>query len=290
MKLKGLSKIAIAGAALAATAATLGTSTYAWYVSNIEATATGVVAQMQDSSGGSVYISKDSKNFKSSVVYDDTDFIDNNDFGNVNAQFFPVTTTDGLAFKDLEGTADDGHRLVVSTWINADKDITVLPRLGVVNNSTASAVQQTLYADINDNYRATQTLAVDAVFALRMALFVDDAATPTIYDVAKIAKNPAADYVKYTKKSGFADDADLAVSTQGSKGAAHDYYEAVTGETLTTDQVTPAAATESWGTISLTADTPVKLKFVFWLEGADPECFDSCAGQNISFTFDFIKS
>ncbi len=41
MKLKGLTKLALSGVALAAVAATLGTSTYAWYISNTTATVTG---------------------------------------------------------------------------------------------------------------------------------------------------------------------------------------------------------------------------------------------------------
>jgi len=42
MKLRGLTKLALSGVALAAVAATLGTSTYAWYVTNSTATASGV--------------------------------------------------------------------------------------------------------------------------------------------------------------------------------------------------------------------------------------------------------
>lgn len=42
MKFKGLTKLALSGVALAAVAATLGTSTYAWYISNTTATVSGV--------------------------------------------------------------------------------------------------------------------------------------------------------------------------------------------------------------------------------------------------------
>jgi hypothetical protein len=152
MKLKGLSKIAIAGAALAATAATLGTSTYAWYVSNVEATATGVVAQMQDSTGGSVYISKNGTKFYSSVTFTDDDFNTGEAPNNVNDDLFPITTSDGLAFTDDDGETVTGKKLVVSMWLKADSAITVTPRLGVTNNSTAANVAQTLYADVNNDH------------------------------------------------------------------------------------------------------------------------------------------
>jgi hypothetical protein len=291
MKLKGLSKIAIAGAALAATAATLGTSTYAWYVSNQEATATGVVAQMQDSTGGSVYISKDGENFKSSVVFNAQDFADPNDANNVNAEFIPLTTDDALAFTKMgtDGTLTSatGNKLVVSVWLKADSAINVTPRLGVANTSTAASVEQTLYADINNTYSAGDTLAVDVVEALRMAVDVDDAGAPTIYDVKSIAKNPANLAQAYGGTSGFASATDVAVTGRSDNlGAAHGYFKDVTGAAPADTE--PASAATSWGNISLAANSAKKLTFTFWLEGADTECFDSCAGQTVQFTFDFL--
>ena len=61
MKLKGLSKLVLAGTALAATAATLTTSTYAWYVTNSTVDATGVSGQVASTSTGSLYIAKNQK-------------------------------------------------------------------------------------------------------------------------------------------------------------------------------------------------------------------------------------
>ncbi len=63
MKLKGLTKLVLAGTALAATAATLTTSTYAWYVTNNKVEATGVSgATAGDSVAGSLLISQNSSN------------------------------------------------------------------------------------------------------------------------------------------------------------------------------------------------------------------------------------
>ncbi len=59
MKLKGLTKLVLAGTALAATAATLTTSTYAWYVTNNKVEATGVSGATAGSSvAGSLLISE----------------------------------------------------------------------------------------------------------------------------------------------------------------------------------------------------------------------------------------
>lgn len=56
MKLKGISKLVLAGTALAATAATLTTATYAWYVSNATVSATGVTGRVNSDQSGSLYI------------------------------------------------------------------------------------------------------------------------------------------------------------------------------------------------------------------------------------------
>jgi len=58
MKLKGISKLVLAGTALAATAATLTTATYAWYVTNAKVDATGVAGQVASTSTGSLFISE----------------------------------------------------------------------------------------------------------------------------------------------------------------------------------------------------------------------------------------
>jgi len=58
MKLKGLTKLALSGVALAAVAATLGTSTYAWYVSNSTATVTGITGGTNTDPAGSLLFNK----------------------------------------------------------------------------------------------------------------------------------------------------------------------------------------------------------------------------------------
>ena len=63
MKLKGLTKLVLAGTALAATAATLTTSTYAWYVTNNKVEATGVSGATAGSTvAGSLLIASDVNN------------------------------------------------------------------------------------------------------------------------------------------------------------------------------------------------------------------------------------
>jgi len=61
MKLRGLTKLALSGVALAAVAATLGTSTYAWYVSNTTATVSGAQGSTAGAeTTGSLYAASES--------------------------------------------------------------------------------------------------------------------------------------------------------------------------------------------------------------------------------------
>ena len=58
MKLKGLTKLALSGAALAAVAATLGTSTYAWYVTNAKAKVDGINGASQAIGGDTILVAE----------------------------------------------------------------------------------------------------------------------------------------------------------------------------------------------------------------------------------------
>ena len=74
---KNLVKLALSGAALAAVAATLGTSTYAWYTTNPTVSANNIVGASSDTGSSSIFISKDSeadKDWSASVTFGDTAF------------------------------------------------------------------------------------------------------------------------------------------------------------------------------------------------------------------------
>jgi len=58
MKLKGLTKLALSGVALAAVAATLGTSTYAWYVTNSTAKVNGISGKVSSTGAGNIMVAQ----------------------------------------------------------------------------------------------------------------------------------------------------------------------------------------------------------------------------------------
>ncbi|MDY5983196.1 MAG: hypothetical protein SPJ17_05820, partial [Anaeroplasma sp.] len=66
-------------------------------------------------------------------------------------------------------------------------------------------------------------------------------------------------------------------------GDAHAYYTAVTGYIPWTTQ-TPSNALGSFNT---TADTQQKVTYTIYLDGADPDCYNSCAGWDIAFDLQF---
>lgn len=290
-------KLFLSVAALAVCAATLVSTTFAWYVSNQTATATGVTGATAAIDGdGSVFISKDGETFLSSVSFTDADFQTGNKAGNAKGEFDPVTTTDGKAFTDVAGTAAEGKVLTVNLWLKSSKDLTVTPNL-ILKNTTTTLPTQTAYQDITKAditegaVKAGSSFSVDAVQALRMAITAGATeTTTTIYDVMSIAKSEKTDsgFTAYAIKGGVAE-ANLATGTFGEDATplsgAHLYYAQVMGEAPA--KTTPATATTSWANISLTANTATKLTFTFWLEGADISCYDSCAGQSFQFDFDF---
>lgn len=277
-------KLFLSVAALAVCAATLVSTTFAWYVSNQTASATGVnAATATVSDGGSVYISKDGSKFYSSIAFT-TDDLTNTTYGNQNGAFIPLTTDDAEAFVDVEGTANTSAYMVVNMWLKADADCSVTPMLKLTN-TTAALPEKVAYQAITTAVQGGQTYTIDAAQALRMAVAVDDA-DATIYDVLAIAKD-AAGTAAYTIVDGSVAEDDLVDTTidEDTLEGAHGYYAAIMGEAPS--DVEAAAATESWGTIALTADTAVKLTFVIWLDGADISCYDGCAGQSFQFDFDF---
>lgn len=281
-------KLFLSVAALAVCAATLVSTTFAWYVSNQTASATGInAATATVSDGGSVYISKDGSKFYSSIVYT-TDDLKNTTWGNQNGEFLPVTTTDVETFNDVEGSPNTAAYMVVNIWLKADKTCNVTPILKLTNNSAASLPQKVAYQAITEDVQGGESYTIDAAQALRMGVSVDDAAA-TIYDVEKIAKasNGTDSYVVVgdVKEAALVETTVTIDDEEVTLDGAHGYYAAIMGEKPT---VTEAAnATETWAAFELTKDVAKKLTFTFWLEGADISCYDGCAGQSFTFDFDF---
>jgi len=149
MKLKGISKLVLAGTALAATAATLTTATYAWYVTNSTVSATGVSGQVDSSSQGSLYIAKN-------LVETNVNKPDN---------FGPSITLE-LADKDSNGAWKD-EDLAVGKFTADKMNPQSYYKAGVyvqdteVTSSTFASKKASLYTLSGSTYTA---VAADATF------------------------------------------------------------------------------------------------------------------------------
>jgi hypothetical protein len=322
MKFKGLTKLAMSGVALAAVAATLGTSTYAWYVTNSTATATNIQASTKKSDGSNLLVSLDGSNFSSKVVftsenYDVRNYITGN---NGDALLTPVTV-DGSSFSGNFITYDEKLSSSSSSsyvkfhlWVKASENISSVTTTLTADNTTESLPTQKAYYKAGSSaITAGQTFTVDAMQALRTAIVVNaesgataesnaSAATitssnVTVYDTLKIAKNAdntsaysplgsvtavEASEVNYVDASG----ASQKVTLTG----AHAYYTAVMAQqpAKVEDSVTVSSST-TIANMSLSADIAVRLDFYIWLEGSDTFCFDACGGQTFNFGLIFSK-
>lgn len=111
MKLKGLTKLALSGVALAAVAATLGTSTYAWYVTNSSATVTGVQGTAQAGGLGNVLVAQ--KSTASGSVnghgsFEKTQALSNENFDQTSttAGLVPYTPVSAATYTSADPDAD----------------------------------------------------------------------------------------------------------------------------------------------------------------------------------------
>ena len=318
MKIKSLTKLAMSGVALAAVAATLGTSTYAWYVINPVANVTNIEASTEANGSTSILVSKDGSNFSGKVAFGDNDFISGNKPGNVRNNFVPVTTATGRTFYDMDNykkvLASDSTAttssayLKFSVWVKAGATGNIDVQLSAVNKDASSLPTQYAYQDVSTTKTATSSFTVDAMQALRTAVVVDDSTNvTTVYDTLKIAytsdynasnkyaKSIPGDINDTTKiKDGTAQISDGAggLTTSSKLSGAHLYFAQVMAEApvTTADVATVSEADEITDVTIETANVAVKLTFYIWLEGGDDLCFDACGGQDFEFGLQFKAS
>jgi len=281
-------KLFLSVAALACCAATLVSTTFAWYVNNPTAYAKGATGSTANvDTSGSLSISKTGAAntwFKEISLTDVT--------GSLN----PVHTTDGLAFTSLAGEAD-GEGKIGSTVANSTDQITITLYLKADAAGTVDLDLETVNATLAANYKSQVAYNDNAPVTVGQS-FMKDAAdamyiSRTVYTGTDYAtagttaiNTLKAESDTYSNTAAAASEVTLAEG-----GDANAYYEAVKEETLTTDAKT-APTTAAMAPIELTANTPVKVVYKIWLEGADTDCFNACTNQNFTFelTYNYTKN
>jgi len=329
MKFKSLSKIAIAGAALAATAATLGTSTYAWYVSNDNVAMSGVTGATAGTEvGANLVIASNLVTSTGDAPYnwgpsitlaqaaDRSAYTQENSYGKfvaeaLNPQSAEDITASTIAWKDADGAAATATFIEFKVWIKNSKAAVITPEFGLANTTTGTLKTQTAYnpnglptkkAGANTAVQPNDSFTVDAVQALRMEIvkesettYASTNKTTEIFKVAEMAKNTELNAGYTTDASKFA-----------TGGDANEYYKNMKGKTAynttgysAADRTTGSGVSlanvysgekSEWGTFNVAADEAVKLSFRIWLEGADADCWDSCIAQTFAFNLKFTAA
>lgn len=281
-------KLFLSIAALACCAATLVSTTFAWYVNNPQSTV-GEIAGTTASAGttGSISVSKDGTTWKKNLDAP-------NSIANPATGITPVTPTAATlaTFNDVDGSPVTGAVIQFSIWVKADVAGTATVTCDVENTGTLGTQVAFVSNGLFDTAATPAaiaegtTITCDAVNALRMGiqqgadLAAAQAANATVYEVDQIDTG----YV--------APEAPTGATLLGSTSNAHTYYSAINSEDSI---VTTSAVNSTSGTIAditLAAGTPICFVYTVWLEGTDTMCFNACAAQNFSFdfTFDFVAA
>ena len=253
MKKSRIAKLALMGASITALAATLTTSTYAWYVSNKTANVEGGSGSTGSATAdGSILLSWDNS---AESYFKTLDFSEAPAATTTNNDLSPCHyDTDGfysLSDAGAKGLASSAY-IQFSLYIKAAKAVTLVTPTMTFSNWSGSTTQVAYVDDgLPSGKQKGQTFSVSA------------------------------DKAVYTQQNNGGTMTYAAASTASPVGDAHDYWEAVTGNTITWGR-TPASATGLAG-FALAANTPLQLTYTIFLEGGDPDCFNSCAG----YTFDF---
>lgn len=363
MKKSRIAKLALMGASITALAATLTTSTYAWYVSNKTANVEAVAGSTASSGAGS--------SISLSVTGDVNDFHKTISLVDKTTGLKPVVRTGATistagvvtaVYKELDEAHDadgstDGYQVAPDDttsatqgthyyeyvfYIKADTGCTVKPVITVTNTTTTLPTQinysggykkvaaaqttpawaaNTYYSYSNGSYSLTaseptgwsenytnyytaeansitgpgagEDFYVNALNAAHMSLGLQKG---TLFDenvTSFVGTTTVTEYSQPVVNDGNLMKVTALTNAQKPTGAteatagARNYYEAITGYKLTDAAKTTYDASNAFANITLVANTPYKLVYHLWLDGADDQCFNACAGQTFSVAFDY---
>lgn len=267
MKLR--KKLIMSGVALAACAATLTSTTYAWYVSNANATVSNITGNTAAASAtGNLFVAHSTA--QGAVDGEYSPAIDFADGGHkTTTQLTPANldTTGKWTDKFAADISSSNPYFEYKFFLWSTKEATVNVDF-TVTNTTATLPTQTVYSNVGTGVAAGGDLTVDAIYALRMSVDIDGVIN--YYDVAS-----AAGYTANTPAAAL---------------NAHDYYAQVAGSMpagcVTTETLDIKTTMDTWTVVP--SETEGQLVTIrVWLEGADIHCFDACAGQSFDFDLAF---
>ncbi len=316
MKLKG--KLIMSAAALAACAATLTSTTYAWYTSNTQVDASGITGTSASTGDANVLISTDHTNWSQSVDLSESlrQYYTNNTFQTVSPEnaktdFYKAmsqtivpaqATVDGdeIVYKGLDTTAafSENGVMTITLYVKTtatggeDKIPLYLKTISITNTATTLPTADNLLNGKNtteenggvDNTKASYSADITkALWMSYTSTSNDDANKTDIFDLSAADSTPLTD-VNLTNPNAL---------TYLNKVQETNYTKGKTKDGAT--NVSLAAERKLGGTgntnITVANLDPTgeytTLTFTFFLNGWDEYCFDACKGQtfNVSLAF-----
>ena len=301
-------KLFLSIASLAVCAATLVSTTFAWYTSNTEVSASNVTGTSQANGEGLLLISKTGA---------DGTFTNSVDLGINTTSLVPVEYTSGALSEPTikgwnSGTASSGDELDVTGNTSTGAYIKIELWFRGVQNSTGVSVnlKQLTLTNTTGTLPAKDVLTTTGLgeswnISTDKTYKVDILRNIMIgYTVEEGVPNEGGTAYKYTMKSvGVIDPENLCtISAEDSFKAksidsfdAHSYYEGVTGtEPNGSDPIVDANALEvgdnlSFGTTpaSTASYNALKLTLYVFINGWDKACFDAIQGQTFTLNLGF---
>lgn len=279
-----ITKLALSGVALAATAATLATSTYAWYTSNTSVEAKNVKVSSEATGSSSIFISTDGSKWSQAVSFED------GAFDSTKLVPLQIGTDDGklYGFNDghVSSTAASAGYLEFTLYFKTAKTDGAVPlyleSLTLTNKDELTPFDNLLNgasgSDLgisSSEINYTKNIIKSIAYTIETTA-CDDSFTKLD---GKTAYSPLLSWLDGTADSAYATDA-------------HKYYNAVMGEkgalseTDTAERTTEAVANTQIAALS-GEGTTATVKFRFYLNGADKDCFDACKNQTFSISLKF---
>lgn len=285
-------KLFLSVCTLAICAVTLVSTTFAWYTTNTEVSASGMTGQASATGDASVYISTDNIVWAQSVTLDTSEStallpcqvtengefkLKNNPDGSMGAttgaylQFDLYVRTSAYTPTEDEEDNDDTLPLYISS-ITLKNKLTTKPAESSVTDNLLFKTKETLTGGVN---KEKQTYWVDIVDALWMNI--------TSSTVANLNKN-------------IYDLSGAGTTTLGTINVTNpnalEYYNTVTKEGLTGGNGATEYAKSTSGTAVKVADLAADgeetlLTFRIFLNGWDESCFDACKGQEFELILAF---
>lgn len=294
-------KLFLSVASLAVCAATLVSTTFAWYVSNTTAEVQRVSGSTAGAgTDGNLLVAQDKGPDTTEELLSWGQYIAEVT-PSVNTQLNPTTKATAAAsgvevgdWVDKEGkliaaadAASGQPYLQFEFWVLSTGEQEEVTIEYTLTNTTTDLTPQKVYNTTGapSSLALGDTFTSDACRALRMDVF-----TSTLLDVTTLtpignAKNIELDKAAtgYQTKTGCVD-----------TGNAGTYYKQIVNKIGYGTNGTSGASTDSglkaWTSFAISPNTPLKLTFRIWLDGTDVNCFDSCVGQTFALKFNLSVS